>query len=378
METTSISAAGELAPSLTDRSRCLERRIGRFVVSGVAVLALAQTAYVVWAPSSEAHGTALFGIVLYGCCAASAALALTLVWRSSAASGALPLAAFLALLASVMSHVGLYRWSTDAHLSSLWVGVLDLALPAAILYMTAALVRFSALFPQPLEAADFRSGGRLRAFRVAALRPGASWLPASALFAAAVLVTVTNPELIRYVRPAMLALVLGAFVLSVSNLRVAYRAAAPDGRRRMFWVFEGLLATVVIFAVASALRLIQMIGGGTTGKFFTVSMIVAFLVLVVCLTIAMFFSGALDPALTIKRTAVYGLLGVALVFVFVAVENTVQDHFRAWLGLSDSSSGIIIGGTVALTVEPIKHQISRLAERMLARWGVVPEPKNPH
>jgi hypothetical protein len=170
---------------------------------------------------------------------------------------------------------------------------------------------------------------------------------------------------VHILRPIVLAVVLAAFILGGTNLQLAYRSATREGRRRTFWVIEGFVATVAVFTLASLLKAVQMAGGGQSGEWYSLAVVLAFDVFLGCLTIAMFFSGALDPSLAIKRTAIYGALGLVLVFIFVAVENAVQDHLRAWLHLSDSASGVVIGGTVALTVEPIKERITRLTERLL-------------
>lgn len=372
METTTSSAAFVSVDTADAHARTYERRIGRFVVAAIVVFTLWQCAYGFRWPESRVTTAVVFESLIYGTAAAAELIALLLAWRSTAASGSFALAVFLSLLGNGMTHLSVYRWAVNARLPAAVVGTFDLILPASFLYMTAAVVRFSAMFPDALTPAEFPPRAVFRRLRVALLRPRVVWLSATAVFALAVVVTYARPSVIRIVRPPMTAAILLALVVAVSNMRINYRNASAEGKRRIFWVVEGFLGAVGLVVIASLVKVVQMVGGRESGPWYPLSMLAAFIILIVCLTIAMFFSGALDPALAIKRTAVYGLLGITLVFVFVAVENTVQDYLKAWLHLSDSASGVIVGGVVALSAEPIKERLSAVAERVLGRWGIAP------
>lgn len=374
METAALPLTPEpiepAAPSAA-RSRLTELRVGRVLVSAIALLTAAQVAWLLYAPADKQLGW--LSIVVYGSVIGGAVLSLLLAWRRTAASGAFALAVFLGLFANVMSHVGLYTWAEHVHLPAPVLTTLDLILPASIVFMAAALVRFSVLFPQPIDPTLFPANARLRRVRVAVIAPRAAWMGATLLTVVAVATTLAYPAAIVVLRPMMLLMVLGVFILGATNLRLAYRAADAAGRRRMVWVLEGFLGAVILFSLGALLDLLQRIGGWHA-HWLWLGVFVGFFLLVACLTIAMFFSGAFDPSLAIQRTAVYGVLGVLIVFIFVGVETVVNDHLREWIGLSESSSGIIIGGIVALTIEPIKERLGTYAEWLLVRWGVAPEP----
>jgi hypothetical protein len=372
MESVVISAANDI----TEAAPRAELRIGRYIVAAIGLLSCWQV-YYVFSGDFEIRIN-VFSILIYGSSVAGSLLALTLAWRRKAASGAFALAVFLALFANAVSHSGLYAWAKFHELPDRVADALDLFLPAAVVFMTASLLRFSALFPEPLTAERIPASARLRSLRLAMIRPGIAWGGAAAVMTVAAVATFANPAAIRFLRPTMITLVLGVFIASFVNLRLTYRAADRAGRRRMFWVFEGFLVVVAIFTVASFIKAVQMLHGVSGGTWYPLTVFAGFILLIVCLTIAMFFSGALDPSLAIKRTAIYGVLGILTVFIFAGVENAVNGYLTQWIHLSESASGMIIGGTVALTIEPIKHHLTKFSERILSRWGIAPEPARKH
>jgi hypothetical protein len=361
-----------------------EGRVGRYVVIALAILAIPPVVWAIGNPASrQPRAEQIISLVEDAGTIAAAVLAVALAWRRSAQSGTFPLAIFLALLASFFSHDALYRWAAQADLSQRTTEWIDLTAPAALIFMTASLVRFSAVFPQPLDATAVRSRGSLGALRRAALSPRPVWTTAAALMGVIVIASALGGDSApRYVRPFTLPVIVAALLISVGNVRLGYRAADLAGRRRMFWVMEGFLLMGGVIALATVVRIARLLVGAPSpqsGLWFAAPALLAFFLLLVCLIIAMFFSGALDPTLALQRTAVYGVVGIALVFLFTAVESAVHEHVKAWLGLSDSNSGILVGGVVALSVEPLKHRISRLSDRILARFGVAPkQPKHPH
>jgi hypothetical protein len=80
----------------------------------------------------------------------------------------------------------------------------------------------------------------------------------------------------------------------------------------------------------------------------------------------MFYAGALDPLLAIRRTATAGLVGVAMVFIFAITQQLVHEYLVAMVGLSDRAGGMVTGGIVALSFEPVQRRLHTLVTRWLS------------
>ncbi len=320
----------------------------------------------------------------------AAVLALMLAWRAASRADSRALALFLALLSYFLD------WSTIGYLeegrSDVVRVFIDWSIPTSTLFAVAALVRFSALFPLPLTPADVgvgrvagRASGAWAAFRAWLLRPAAAWgLAAGILTLDAIGFAVSGPlsralgvrvSLSGVLIPLTVGLLIGALALVVANLRASYAASDAAGRRRLFWVLEGVFAATIILALASAVKLALMLAGrpAAFGSLYALTSFTGLALLVLCLAIAMFRAGALDPALAIRRTALYGLVGIVMVFLFTGAEQFIEEVLATHLGLGSKASGMLTGGTVALAFEPIKHRIAALVDRGLTRLGIRPD-----
>ena len=93
--------------------------------------------------------------------------------------------------------------------------------------------------------------------------------------------------------------------------------------------------------------------------------ILAPLIIVISVAIAVFYDGAIDPELVIKKTAVYGALGALLAFLFAGIEGVASSAVTERLGLPASTGAWLASGTVALAFGPLRTRVTKLAERML-------------
>lgn len=369
-------------------TRHLPFRIGVTLLTGLALaLSLVWIGEMVPQVPSTRDGVWLLSIVLLGMLAAgppaAGVLALALTWRASARGDARMLALFLGCIGVVLSGDG--AWTLNQRLEMPRVVELLLNPGLIIVCMVAglaALLRFSAIFPRPLEPGDVPVRGlaarvqrRLLDARgvwaAALLAFGLVALSAAAGHAASALWGIAPAIIGKFVLCAILA---AAMSLAVLNLRVGYRRADAEGRRRIYWVVVGVFAATTLLLLASAVKVVQLATGFTVAvtAWFPFALVAAFLVMLGCLAIAMFYAGALDPALAMRRTAVFGLVGFAMIFVFTGMEQLVQAHLGDWLGLSDRLGGILTGGTAALTFEPIKRRTDALVGRL-----VEPDRRNP-
>lgn len=164
---------------------------------------------------------------------------------------------------------------------------------------------------------------------------------------------------------------LSLLAMAVQNLATTRRDLRDDQRRQRDWILQGFVAATSVMLVASALKLVQMVGGYLVpfAKWYVFALALGLDLIIGFLAVAMFYQGAIEPRLAIRRTAVAGLVGTALVFVFVGVEQLVEETMRGWIGLGDRWGGILTGGVVALSFEPLKHRITHMVERMMGGHG---------
>ncbi|HLM69606.1 MAG TPA: hypothetical protein VK358_18835, partial [Longimicrobium sp.] len=78
-----------------------------------------------------------------------------------------------------------------------------------------------------------------------------------------------------------------------------------------------------------------------------------------------FFQGALDPRLALKRTTVYAMLAVSGALLFAVVENLASSFIADVLHLSEGFGAAIAGGVVALGFNPVRDWLTRRVENRL-------------
>lgn len=316
---------------------------------------------------------------------AAAALSLALAWRSWNREDARSLATFLAMAAFVLAADGLWNLLSMTAVPEWAASTAELSIPLCALGGMAAMLRFSCTFPRalaPAELAPANGGSRARRLLAAAQRASAdaAAVRRACAWAAGLLVLAPHAvslaaaargrplPLLGTVKYVLLAMVVGSMAVSAANLRAGYRVADAEGRRRVFWVLEGFLLATAVAVVASALKLLQDVTGYTPPLrfWYGLAMMAAFTALLACLAVAMFYAGALDPALAIRRTAVAGLVGLAMVVLFATLEQALQGWLGAELGLSDRSGGVATGVMVGLAFEPVRARTAAWVERVLA------------
>lgn len=321
-------------------------------------------------------------------------LALVLAWRSWMRPDARVLAVFLALLSYALGTEGVWMLLKRSGLPDWAVSVLDTGMPLAAVAGMAVMMRFSAIFPRPLSLADLRRGESRASGLIAAaqawtmdtsrLRRAALWFGGVAIVAPQALGIVTGLlgreiDLVVYSKYLALGVLMASVAVSAANVRTNYRRADAAGRRQVFWVLEGFVFATAVTVLASALKIMQNVTGYQAAQphWYALALIAAFLGLLVCLAIALFGAGALDPSLALRRTAVSGMLGLLAVVLFAVSEQVVQEWLGAALGLSDRAGGILTGVALGVAFEPLRSRVSALVERQLARFGGETDPPAP-
>jgi hypothetical protein len=340
------------------------------------------------------------------------------IWRAAHRPAARALTWFLGSLAlfwaSVYLAVVLGRGGPDA---PAWVRPLievdGLIIHLALWLAPAAFVSFSAVFPRPLgpeelaaplsptDRGDAGKGVRAVAARVARLgarpvfwlrrlllRRRLVWPVAVVLGSLPLLVYAIgriagaegldvdgSSPVVAWIGGWTLGLLIAFFVLfflvgvpaailiSALNLRFGYRLADADDRRRIRWIVDGcVVGAVGLFANMALQVAFDMVGleHAVAKAIPGVILGVGNLTMVICLAVGIFYDGALESSLIVRRSAVYTAFGVLLTFVFAGVENIASSLLSAQLGLPDGASSFVGGGAAALVFGALRSTVARL------------------
>lgn len=326
------------------------------------------------------------------------ALAVFLLWKASHKADGRALALFLAFLAVFWGslfrfvEIGAAAETLSVNLS-FGSGWLSHTTRASLLLAVAAFLRFSGLFPRRLSPERLpraRPGLRwLRRVRSMTLNGGFVW--------GAAVVTILLPQLVVEIVPRVLGFesdqepsaaagrLVGRLYLSaagiaylvvpilgigvgVSNLRMSYRLASPDERSRMMWVMSGfsvaawlMVAAVGGTVVMGALDLPEVIAIVAM-----VLIVLAPLLLVLGCALGVLYAGAIDPALALRRSTVYGALGALGVVAFAAIENGLSGLVERGLPLPGFVGPLAAGALVAAALIPVQRWVGRAVSRRMA------------
>lgn len=238
---------------------------------------------------------------------------------------------------------------------------------------TLPLLYLAVLFPRPLTAVDIAMPRRDVGLVTSALRPlrtGLVWLKR---------VLLRRPLLVAAgVTPAVLAAInlmvsaAAAFVLllllALSYLRDGYAASEPAERQRILWVLGGLFVAgiaISAFALGSGVFYALVPRG--------VQEVLRWLVLLAAplafgfIAAGVLYRGAFDPGLVIRRTSVYGALGVLLTMLFAVVEEFTAQRVFEQAGLPDSMGAALAAVIVVAVFRPVRSKLGVLYDAFLGQ-----------
>lgn len=228
---------------------------------------------------------------------------------------------------------------------------------------SALYIRSSQLFPRKLTAADIASSPtiwgkspRLRQAAAFLLRPAAAWIISAT--ASAVIVLAAD---IRVFFPLWMAIA----AIGILYFYITLRGSDAEARRKVLWFFEAALAAAIItmFAGAINLALPQSATPGARAVIQQIFSIANGLVMVTCFAAAVFYAGAISPALIVRKTLVYGATVALLLFVFAVVEIYVAHSIIHALHVNDSFASAVLGAVFGLAFHPLKHRIELFMKR---------------
>ena len=166
---------------------------------------------------------------------------------------------------------------------------------------------------------------------------------------------------------AGLTLVVSSFLAFVS-LGTRYRRGSPDERQQLRWLFLVGAIGAVLFLVLIATAIVT--GDAQTGTAARVADIVMVLLVTdvvvgipVAAGIAIFKYRLYDVDVVISKAIVYGLLAVFIGGVYVAIVVGVSALIR--VGAGSPLLSIAATGVVALTFQPARDRVQRLANRIV-------------
>lgn len=210
---------------------------------------------------------------------------------------------------------------------------------SSALFAVAAFLRLTAVFPKPIGA-EAAGGGVLEKFAAVMRRVSrhavAVWAGAAAVMTVAIVSAILPAGTFRIVLESAVGIFAAltiptALYAGLLNLRSSYKASSANDQKKIFWLAEGLLVFSLGFFILPFLLLpvfviLQAAGvmPRTGGEWFHpllqgVTMIIA----LACMALAMFYDGALDPRIVVRKTTLYSALTITGVFVFAAAESVV-------------------------------------------------------
>lgn len=133
----------------------------------------------------------------------------------------------------------------------------------------------------------------------------------------------------------------------------------------MLWFFEAALAAAITTIAAGALDLAlpHSVGAETRAVIQLIFSIVNGVVMVVCFAAAVFYAGAISPALIVRKTLVYSITIGLMLFVFAVVEIYVAHSVIHLLHVDDRFASAILGALFGLGFHPLKHRIELFMKR---------------
>ncbi len=320
------------------------------IAAAIAVLALSWAAPMELLPRLVAATSVVFVLLVLG-------IALLIAWR---AGDHPPNVAMALALAFVFGADAFGVLMEKLHVDATVARVASFVL---FFFGAAFYIRASQLFPRALTAADIASSptlwGKLRPLRIAVtflLRAPAVW----GLAALAAVLAASFESL-----HALNAVQIFVVLTGVVYFYITYRGADAEAKRKVLWFFEATLATLAILVIVVALRAALLGSDSPTLRdvLQLIVNVVSGLATVVCFAAAVFYAGAVSPALIVRKTLVYAATVAVLLFLFAAVEIFIVESLVHALHVTDRFASALLGATFGLGFHPLKHRIEHLLRR---------------
>jgi hypothetical protein len=163
--------------------------------------------------------------------------------------------------------------------------------------------------------------------------------------------------------------------IGVANLRTSYRLADAGERRRMTWVMVGFSAAAWLILAAVGTGVVV----GTLSMPDRIALIVpalfglAPLLIVLGSAAGVLYGGAIDPALALRRSTVWGFMAAIAVVVFAGLENALSALVEDRLHLPGFAGSMVAGALVAAVLVPVRRPLQRWVTARLPRQAQEPK-----
>jgi hypothetical protein len=233
-------------------------------------------------------------------------------------------------------------------------------------------IRSSQLFPRKLTAADIASSptiwGELPPLRRAAtflLHPAAAWVIAAT--ASAVILLTANP---RVIVPMWMTIT----ATGIIYFYITLRGQDAEARQKVLWFFEAALAAAIATMFAGAIDLVlpDSVGSDIRAVIQLVFSLASGLIMVVCFAAAVFYAGAISPALIVRKTLVYSATVALLLFLFGVIEIYVAHSLIHALHIDDRFATAVLGALFGLAFHPLKRRIEHFLQRFAPKVNTKP------
>jgi hypothetical protein len=224
-------------------------------------------------------------------------------------------------------------------------------------------IRAAQLFPRTLTPDDIASNptiwGRIKPLRLVLiffLHAPAVWV----FVTGAVLLAVFagNPHFGEAIRLVIV-------LMGLVYFYVTYRVSDVQTRRKVLWFFEAALATLVIGLVAEGVNAV-LHGTGSPTLRVVLSVFInsaKCLAQVICISAAVFYAGAISPALVIRKTFIYGATAALLLFTYATLEAFLVNFLVDVAGIGDRFASALLGTLFGLAFHPIKNRMEHALRR---------------
>jgi class 3 adenylate cyclase len=79
--------------------------------------------------------------------------------------------------------------------------------------------------------------------------------------------------------------------------------------------------------------------------------------LLICILLSMFYKGAIDPNLLIRKSTVYTVIAIFMTMVFIGAEGVITSQAVVHLGMPTQSGAVIAGTVTALAFGPVRNRV---------------------
>jgi hypothetical protein len=199
------------------------------------------------------------------------------------------------------------------------------------------------------------------------LRPEAAWIISAT--ACAVIIFAAD---VRVFAPIMMAIT----ATGILYFYITLRGPDVEARHKVLWFFEAALAAAIItiFAGAIDLALPASVPPDVRAVIQQVFSIASGLTMVICFAAAVFYAGAISPALIVHKTLVFGATVALLLFLFGVAEIYIAHLLIHALRVNDSFVSAVLGAIFGLAFHPLKHRIEHFLKRFAPKDKAGVEP----